>query len=129
MPAKSSPSSVRKWPDAAAVVQALRLWAEKTAPTRPEMVRVGYVGSYSRGDWGVGSDLDVVILVAATDTHWERRAAEWDLTELPVLVDVLVYTVEEWERFQRQGLLTRLREDAVWVYRRQEEHVHHAGRA
>jgi hypothetical protein len=52
----------------------------------------------------VGSDLDVVILVSATDTPWERRAAEWDLTDLPVPADVLVYTVEEWERSGKRGI-------------------------
>ncbi len=93
------------------------------------MVRVGYVGSRSRGDWGVGSDLDGVILVSATNTPWELRAAEWDLTDLPVPVDVLVYTVEEWERFGREGRLTRLREEAVWVYSREEADVHHTGGA
>lgn len=129
MPVKSSPSSVLKWPDAATVIQALRIWAEKMAPARPEMVRVGYIGSYSRGDWGVGSDLDVVILVSATDIPWERRAAEWNLTDLPVPVDVLVYTLEEWERLTQEGPLARWREEAIWVYHQEQGHVHHAGGA
>lgn len=129
MPAKSSSSSVRIWPDASTVVHALHFWAQKAAIARPEVVRVGYVGSYSRGDWGVGSDLDVVILVSATDTPWERRAAEWDFTEFPVPVDVLVYTLEEWERLGREGRLARLREEAIWVYSREGADVHHTGGA
>lgn len=50
----------------------------------PEVVRVGDLGSYARGDWGVGSDLDLIIIVDQSDDPFERRAARWDATELPV---------------------------------------------
>src|SRR5256885_999234 len=63
LPVRSLSSSVVVWPDRAAVESALRLWAEEAARI-PELVRVGYFGSYARGDWGVGSDLDVVLVVA-----------------------------------------------------------------
>jgi len=111
MPVRSWTSSVLKWPDAPTVLEALRQWAETV--WRPDVVGIGYCGSYSRGDWGVGSDLDVVIFVERATASPERRAAEWDLTGLPVPVDVLVYTPEEWENLPR-----RLREETVWLYRR-----------
>lgn len=73
-------------------------------------------GSYARGDWGVGSDLDLVIVVERCNQPIERRAAEWDLTELPVPADVLVYTKEEWKSLDRQGRLYQtLMREAVWV--------------
>ncbi|MDO8665500.1 MAG: nucleotidyltransferase domain-containing protein [Gemmatimonadales bacterium] len=68
-----------------------------------------YFGSYARGDWGVGSDLDVVMIVDDSPEPFERRAARWDATRLPVPADVLVYTRAEWER-----LSARPRE-VVWV--------------
>ncbi len=111
MPVRSWTSSVLKWPDARTVLAALQQWVETAR--RPDVLGIGYCGSYSRGDWGVGSDLDVVILVKETTASPERRAAEWDLTGLPVPVDVLVYTPEEWERLPR-----RFREETVWVYRK-----------
>src|SRR3989454_11104225 len=64
LPVRSLNSSVVVWPDRAAVESALRRWAEEALRIRPELVRVGYFGSYARGDWGVGSDLDVVLVVA-----------------------------------------------------------------
>lgn len=35
---------------------------------------------YARGDWGVGSDVDLVAVVAAAESPFEHRALEWDLT-------------------------------------------------
>lgn len=37
------------------------------------------------------------------DQALERRGAQWDVTELPVPVDVLVYIEEEWDLLGRQG--------------------------
>src|SRR5439155_1534688 len=77
LPVRSLSSSVVVWPDRAAVESALRLWAEEAARIRPELVRVGYFGSYARDDWGVGSDLDVVLVVAGAGHPFARCAARW----------------------------------------------------
>lgn len=95
MPVRSLSSPVLKWPDAQAVEQALRGWAEKVARARKDVLQVGFFGSYARGEWGVGSDLDLVIIVEGSQQPFERRSAEWDTTELPVPADLLVYTREE----------------------------------
>lgn len=110
MPVRSLRSSVLKWPDAHTVEQALCRWAQRLAEEHPDVLRIGYFGSYARGDAGVGSDLDIVIVVAQSALPFERRSACWDATGLPVPADVLVYTVTEWqivrERFDK----------VVWVY-------------
>jgi predicted nucleotidyltransferase len=82
--------------------------------------RIGYFGSYARGDWGVGSDLDLVIVVEAAQQPFERRSAEWDATELPVPADVLVYTQEEWHMLAQQGgrFYRTLTQEACWVFKR-----------
>jgi predicted nucleotidyltransferase len=116
MPVRSLTSSVLRWPDAAEVIAALRAWAARVTGTRPEVCRIGYFGSYARGDWGVGSDLDVVILVDRCDLPFERRATVWDLDVLPVPVDVLVYTEDEWDRLGREGRSPRMTREAIWVY-------------
>jgi len=117
MPVRSLSSSVLKWPDAQMVDQAVRRWAEKNAQQQQDVVRIGYFGSYARGDWGVGSDLDLVIVVERSDQPFERRAAKWDMIELPVPADVLIYTEEEW---QSLGLKRRFSQtvmkETVWVY-------------
>lgn len=117
MPVRSLSSSVLRWPDAQTVERALRQWVERLVRTRADVRRIGYLGSYARGDWGVGSDLDLIIIVRESAQPFERRAAEWDVTELPVPTDVLVYTEEEWRSLPRQGrfYLTVMRE-GVWVW-------------
>jgi predicted nucleotidyltransferase len=94
---------VLKWPDAAAVEQALRGWAQREWRARPELVRLGVFGSYARGDAGVGSDLDLVAVVRASSEPFARRGVAWDLTSLPVPAEILVYTDQEWQAMQRRG--------------------------
>ncbi len=117
MPVRSLSSPVLRWPDSQTVDQAVRRWAQKVAQQRQDVVRIGYFGSYARGDWGVGSDLDLVIVVEGCDQPVERRAAEWDLSELPVPADVLVCAKEEWESLERGGRFYQtLMREAVWVH-------------
>jgi uncharacterized protein len=120
MPVRSLNSSVLVWPDAAAVRRALTQWASDVASLRPDVERVGYIGSYARGDNGVGSDLDVVLVLARCDTPFEQRALDWNLTGLPVPVDVLVYTCAEWQALlaQASAFSRVVREEARWVYTR-----------
>lgn len=113
MPVRSLSSSVFTWPDAQTVSQAVRRWAEKMSKEHPEVKRIGYFGSYARGDWGVGSDLDLIIIVAQATEPFEQRSARWDTFDLPVPADVLIYTVGEWEQSR---FCHRVREEVVWVY-------------
>lgn len=119
MPVRLLSSSVLKWPEAQTVGQSVRRWAEQVASQRQDVVRIGYFGSYARGDWGVGSDLDVVIVVEQSEHPFEKRASTWDATQLPVPADVLVYTREEWDSLSRQGrFFQTVMQEAVWVYLR-----------
>ena len=92
MPTRSLHSSVLRWPDAETVIKSLTRWAQKIMKAEPEFLAIGYFGSYARGDQGVGSDLDVLIIVRESQTPFNRRAAIWDSTDLPLAVDVLVST-------------------------------------
>lgn len=96
MPVRSSNSSTLRWPDRESVDCAARDCASRQAARRADLLRVGYFGSYARGDAGIGSDLDLVIVVADSTPDVARRALEWDTTDLPVPADVLVYTAAEW---------------------------------
>ncbi|MFQ5850689.1 MAG: nucleotidyltransferase domain-containing protein [Candidatus Binatia bacterium] len=117
MPVRSLRSSVLKWPDARAVDIALRRWVARVVEIRPEVVRVGYFGSYARGDWGPGSDLDIIIIVESTEEPFERRAVQWDGTELPVPAELLVYTRDEWQELSQRGRFYQtLMRETIWVY-------------
>jgi predicted nucleotidyltransferase len=117
MPVRSWNSSVLKWPDRKAVDRALRQWAERVAASRRDVRGIAYFGSYARGDWGFGSDLDVVIIVETSDKPFEERGCEWDLTEIPVPVDLLIYTVAEWEALGKSTFRKVVEQEGVWVYR------------
>jgi predicted nucleotidyltransferase len=114
----SSTSSVRTWPDRRAVLDAARDWAAAAAAGRPELLRVGVFGSYARGDWGFGSDLDLVLIVDDTRRPFADRPLDWSVRDLPVPSDLLVYTAEEWQRMLEAGSrFARLVEDsAVWLH-------------
>ncbi len=120
MPVRSLSSSVLRWPDARAVRGALRTWSERAARAHPELQAVGLFGSYARGDWGVGSDADVVLVLEHAPAPFVERARDWDLSTLPVPADVLVYDAAEWEALPSAP--TRwsavLREDLIWIWRR-----------
>ncbi len=119
MPVRSLSSSVLKWPNAREVDRAVRQWAREIAQRKPEVICIGYFGSYARGEWGVGSDLDLVIVVERSDRPPTRRASEWDTTSLPVPADLLVYTEEEWRKVTAAGRFGEmLRTETVWVYQR-----------
>jgi predicted nucleotidyltransferase len=109
---------VLKWPEPQKVVQALKQWVEKLVKTRTDIARIGYFGSFARGDWGVGSDLDIVIIVDHTDESFEMRPSRFDTLELPVSTDILVYTWEEWKMNHQKKFFQTLENEAVWVYRR-----------
>lgn len=120
MPTRSLSSPVLKWPDHQSVDQAGRRWAENVVQQRQDVVRIGYFGSYARGDWGVGSDLDLLVVVVSSDQPLQRRAATWDMIELPVPTDLLVYTQEEWQLLGQQGRFSHtVMKEAVWVYIRE----------
>jgi predicted nucleotidyltransferase len=107
------------WPDAQAVDRAVRRWAIEQGRVHSEVSRIGYFGSYARGDWGVGSDLDLVFVVDAAHEPFERRATRWDAAELPVPADIVVYTSVEWNALPPDSRFARtLRQETVWVYER-----------
>lgn len=116
MPVRSLSSSVLRWPDATRVDRAVRRWAQRAVATRSDVLQVGYFGSYARGDWGPGSDLDVIVIVQGSPEPFQARAARWDATELPVPADVLVYTKDEWLALQQTRFHQAVIREAVWVY-------------
>jgi predicted nucleotidyltransferase len=118
MPVKFLNSSVLKWPDRLTVDRAARSWATTEARRHPELLSIGYFGSYARGDAGVGSDLDLIAIVDRAAEPFERRSLTWDLNTLPVPAELIVYTREEWKRLQKQGqrFARMLKSQVVWVY-------------
>jgi len=102
MPVRSLTSSVLRWPTPEEVRAAIDAWAAEIL-ARPGLTRVGCFGSLAKGTWGVGSGVDLVVIVDQSSQPVYRRALEFDASTLPVPADVLVYTTEEWGRLTGGG--------------------------
>ena len=118
MPVRSLNSCVLRWPDRNEVDRAMRLWTAEQVRLRTDIVRLGYFGSYARGDWGVGSDLDIIAIVRKAAEPFERRSLEWDLTTLLVPADIIVYSLAEWEKLEQSHtrFFRMLGRDVVWTF-------------
>jgi predicted nucleotidyltransferase len=120
MPVRSLNSPVIKWPDQETVHHAVSKWAKEISQDYPKIIRIGYIGSYARGDWGVGSDVDLVVILKSSKEPFWRRSLELPLPELPVPADLLVYTQEEWQMMgeEESRFYLTVQRDAKWVYER-----------
>ena len=118
MPVRSLRSSVLRWPDRETVHGAVAGWAANLVNSRADICGVGYFGSYARGDWGMGSDLDVIVVLKTSNAPFGERTLGQDVLNLPVSVDLIIYTVDEWRALAtRDGKFYReIMSEAVWVY-------------
>ena len=119
MPVFSLTSHVHTWPSRAEVIVAIRAWVEDQRAKHPELVRVGYFGSLADGKrYGFGSDADVVAVVThSSREHWWERPLDFDPTsEVPVDVDLFVYTDEEFAQLLARGdAFARVMQNVVWL--------------
>ncbi|MBC7338043.1 MAG: nucleotidyltransferase domain-containing protein, partial [Clostridia bacterium] len=84
MPVRSLNSPVLRWPSKDEVEKAFRKWARKQKERHPDILRIGYFGSYARTSWGVGSDLDIIVVVSTSSKPFHERSCDFDATDLPV---------------------------------------------
>ena len=119
MPVRSLTSSVLRWPDAGVVDRAIRAWALGLTHQRADVLGIAYIGSYARGDWGVGSDLDLVVVVEQSEEPFWNRASELDLGGFPVPTEGIVYTASEWRALaeERGRFFRTVEQEGVWLYR------------
>ena len=119
MPVRSLTSSVLKWPDLKEVDISVKQWAKQQISQHPEVIKIGYYGSYARNDWSVGSDLDLIILVKDTEKPFNYRSLEWNVTDFPVPADLVIYTLDEWKALLKEGRFGQvLLNETVWVYKK-----------
>jgi predicted nucleotidyltransferase len=117
MPAGSSNSFVHTWPSREVVDAAAREWAERVSRERGDVAAVGYVGSYARGDWGHGSDLDLIVIVDGDLPPVGERGRAWDTASLPVPTDLILYSQDEWRNHLDRSPRWRrtVANEAVWL--------------
>ena len=89
--ARSRPAASVLDYDRETLVAALR---ERLA-SHPEVVNAYLFGSVASGKAGAWSDLDVIIVAETATPFVERPRAFWELLDLGLAVDILVYTPVE----------------------------------
>jgi predicted nucleotidyltransferase len=62
---------------------------------RPEVLAIVLFGSFVRGDFGVGSDVDVLIILKDSPLPFLERIPVYQPDRFPVDVDVFPYTWDE----------------------------------
>jgi len=108
---------VRRWPAAAEVLEQAGSWAALQQSGHPELMAVGVFGSYGRGTAGVGSDLDLLLILQRCDEPIWNRLRRWDTSSLPLACDLLVYSLEEWRSLPQWNpkLAEALLNDTRWL--------------
>jgi predicted nucleotidyltransferase len=99
------------------VLAGLTGWAIELRRLHPEITRLGLFGSYARGDYAPGSDIDLLIIVAEShEPLGFKRSAAFDTNDLPIGADVFVYTEAELERLGSDSpWLAHILGEVVWV--------------
>jgi len=127
MPVRSLTQSLLRWPEPELVLEAVRHWAEEQSQRCPSLQQVGVYGSYGRGDAGVGSDLDLLLIDAAATGVQSARYRQWPFERLPLSCDALVLTPAEWRELlacgaadpSRSAMARALQRDCRWLWIRE----------
>jgi hypothetical protein len=128
MPVRLLTQSLLKWPEPEAVLQAVQHWAEQQFQRCPSLEKVGVYGSYGRGDAGVGSDLDLLLIDATAAGTQSSRYRRWPFEELPLSCAALVLSPAELDRLLAQGsgndpataaMAQALQNDCRWIWQRE----------
>ncbi len=117
MPVRSLNQSVLRWPKPELILAAVQRWAEAQQALRPALTKVGVFGSYGRGDAGVGSDLDLLLVDGAATGPQQQRLLTWPLERLPLSCDALVLTPTELQELLASGsrMAIELQRDLRWL--------------
>ena len=83
----------------------------------PEIAKIGLFGSYSKNNYAVGSDLDLLIIVTKSEENrWFMRQAAIDTLTLPLPADLFVYTDEEAQRMEKSNAwFQNILKDIIWI--------------
>jgi predicted nucleotidyltransferase len=78
--------------------------------------RVSVFGSYARGRRDLFTDLDVLVVMETDEGFVERVRRLYGMLALPVDLDLLCYTPEEFEAMQGRAFLKRALQEEVLLY-------------
>jgi len=119
MPVRSLNSAILKWPDKQKVLNEARLWAGSTGHGDENIVKIFCFGSICTSKWGVGSDIDILIILKQTTVPFISRARIFDASSISVPADILVYTQSEIATLSKEKgrFLDEIRKNSILLYR------------
>ncbi len=120
MPVRSLTQSVLRWPEPEQVMRQVEAWAIQQGERVPSLQRVAVFGSYGRGQAGVGSDLDLLLIDGSARGPQHQRLMYWPLERLPLSCDALVLTPVEHQALMAAGsrFAGELQRDVRWLWSR-----------
>lgn len=103
--------------DRETVLAELRTWSAAQRQSRPDLLRVGLFGSYAKGSYAPGSDIDLLLLVKTSEERsWFMRGSGFDTSTLSVGADLFVYTESEAARMRDTSPWFRhILDEVVWI--------------
>ena len=78
--------------------------------------RISLFGSYARGVSDLFTDLDILIIMNTDKPFIERIKEVYSALSLPVDIDLLCYTPEEFERIKNKGFFKKILTEEVVLY-------------
>jgi len=119
MPVRLLNSAILKWPDKQKVLNEAKLWAESTGLGDRNIIKIFCFGSIFTGRWGVGSDLDIVIILKQTTVSFISRAMLFDASAISVSADILVYTQLEIATLckEKSRFMDEIQKNSILLYR------------
>jgi uncharacterized protein len=114
----SSPSVKVTFTNRDQILIALKNLIQEWAQQHPELEQVILFGSFARGDYFPGSDVDVLLILENSDQPLLYRIRKFLPTHFPVDIDVFPYTRHEIERFMNdpQSLVVQALSEGKQMY-------------
>ncbi|MBN2025391.1 MAG: nucleotidyltransferase domain-containing protein [Actinobacteria bacterium] len=90
------------------------------AEEHPELETAILFGSFARGDSVPASDIDLLLILAWSDTDFQDRIVAFLPSRFPVGIDVFPYTREEIEKMvgEGNGFISAALREGVKIYAR-----------
>lgn len=109
MPVRSLHSSKIVWPTEDEVISSVKLFAKKVRSDFSQVIDIYLIGSYANQNAGVGSDIDLIIIVKNI-TEKKKLYLELPTEKLILSADVQVFSENDWlkmkgSRFYREASL------------------------
>ncbi len=98
----SSSSVVIKSVDRRQIEQAVEQYTARLRAEHPEIECIIWFGSWVNGLPRPGSDVDLCLILSASDTPRHERSADFLPVGFPVGMDLFVYTRAEFERLREE---------------------------